>query len=51
MQSSVVDLVTNVVQDPITAVLVAMGALFIGGASAVLGYLSLGAAIEFVTPH
>jgi len=38
--------VTNVLSDPITLVLVLLGALLVGGASAALGYLSLGAAIE-----
>jgi len=38
--------VTNVLSDPITLVLVLLGALFVGGASAVLGYLSLGAVVE-----
>ena len=40
--------VTNVLSDPVTLVLVLFGALFVGGASAVLGYLSLGAAVEQV---
>jgi hypothetical protein len=38
-------------QSPITAVLVAIGALLIGVSMAVFGYLSLGAAVDFVTPH
>ncbi|WP_276259417.1 hypothetical protein [Haloglomus litoreum] len=38
--------VTNVLSDPITLVLVLLGALFVGGASAVLGLLSLGAVAE-----
>lgn len=38
--------VTNVLSDPITLVLVLFGALFVGGASAALGYLSLGAVVE-----
>ena len=37
--------VTNVLSDPITLVLVLLGALLVGGASAALGYLSLGAEI------
>ena len=38
-------------QSPITAVLVGMGALLIGLSVAVFGYLSLGAAVDLVTPH
>lgn len=38
--------VNNVLSDPITLVLVLFGALFVGGASAALGYLSLGAVAE-----
>lgn len=38
--------VTNVLTDPITLTLVLLGALFVVGSSAVLGYLSLGAAFE-----
>ncbi|PSP98142.1 hypothetical protein BRC89_09310 [Halobacteriales archaeon QS_4_70_19] len=38
--------VTNVLSDPITLVLVLLGALLVGGASAALGYLSLGATVE-----
>jgi hypothetical protein len=38
--------VNNVLSDPITLVLVLFGALFVGGASAALGYLSLGAVVE-----
>lgn len=40
--------VTNVLSDPVTLVLVLFGGAFVGGASAVLGYLSLGAAVEQV---
>jgi hypothetical protein len=38
--------VNNVLSDPITLVLVLLGALFVGGSSAMLGYLSLGAVVE-----
>lgn len=38
--------VTNVLTDPITLVLILFGAVFVGGASAALGYLSLGAVVE-----
>jgi hypothetical protein len=38
--------VTNVLSDPITLVLVLLGGLFVGGASAALGLLSLGAVAE-----
>jgi hypothetical protein len=38
--------VNNVLSDPITLVAVLFGALFVGGASAALGYLSLGAVVE-----
>jgi hypothetical protein len=38
--------VTNVLTDPITLVLILFGALFVGGASAALGYLSIGAVFE-----
>jgi hypothetical protein len=38
--------VTNVLTDPITLVLILFGAVFVGGASAALGYLSIGAVFE-----
>jgi hypothetical protein len=38
--------VTNVLSDPLTLALVLLGGVFVGGASAVLGYLSLGAVVE-----
>lgn len=38
--------VTHILTDPITLVLVLFGGLFVGGASAALGYLSLGAVAE-----
>lgn len=38
--------VTNILSDPITVVLILFGALFVGGASAALGYLSIGAVFE-----
>jgi len=34
--------------DPISAVLILIGAVLVGGASAVFGYLSLGAAVSLV---
>lgn len=51
MQAAIGDLVTNVASGPITIALVAMGALLIGFSMAVFGYLSLGAAVDFITPH
>jgi hypothetical protein len=36
--------------DPIAAVLLLVGLAFLGLASAVMGYLTLGAAVEFVSP-
>lgn len=36
--------------DPISAVLLLAGFGFVGFASAVMGYLTLGAAVDFVTP-
>jgi hypothetical protein len=37
-------------RDPISFILVAMGALLVGGASAAFGVLSLGAVAELLTP-
>lgn len=51
MQASIGELVSNVAAGPITMVLAAMGALLIGVSMAVFGYLSLGAAVDLVTPH
>ena len=50
MQASVVETAGNIVQDPISAVLVGMGALLIGATVAIMGYLSLGAAVELISP-
>lgn len=41
----------NIVADPVSILLVAFGALFVGGASAVFGYLSLRGAIAAMTPE
>lgn len=37
-------------QDPVTAVLFGIGALLVGVSMGALGWLVLGAAVEFVTP-
>ena len=39
-----------VTQDPISAILVALGGLFVFAASAVFGVLTLGAAIDLILP-
>ncbi|WP_158055274.1 hypothetical protein [Halorussus halophilus] len=36
--------------DPISAVLLALGAFFVAASSAVMGYLTLGAALDAVVP-
>ena len=41
----------NIVADPVSIILVALGALFVGGASLVFGYLSLRGAIAAVAPE
>lgn len=51
MQASATETVGNVLGDPIGIVLVAMGALLMGIAMGVFGYLSLGAAVSLVTPN
>jgi hypothetical protein len=45
--AEVVDIVVqNILSDPFNVVLIAMGALLVGGSSLVLGYLSLGAVLS-----
>lgn len=36
--------------DPVSAVLILFGSLFVGGGMLVFAYLSLGAVVDFVTP-
>lgn len=42
--------IVNVVGDPLSIVLVALGGVFIAFAVVVLGYLALGAGLELLTP-
>lgn len=60
MQSLAMELVQSIIDmpgrfidialtDPISAVLILIGAAFVGVSSAVFGYLSLGAALSLVT--
>ncbi len=60
MQSLVTELVQSIIDmpgrfidialtDPISAVLILIGAVLVGAASAAFGYLSLGAALSLVT--
>lgn len=42
---------TVATHDPVSAVLLASGALFVGLASAVFGYLTLGALVDLITPE
>lgn len=51
MQASITEAVGNILGDPISIVLVAMGALLVGFAMTVFGYLSLGAVVSLVTPN
>jgi type IV secretory pathway VirB2 component (pilin) len=44
------NLVTHFTGDPLALVMALLGALFVGGASAVFGYLSLGAALDLIMP-
>ena len=59
MQSLLTELVQSIIDmpgqfieialfDPLSAILILIGALFVGAASAVFGYLSLGAAVSLV---
>ena len=59
MQSLLTELVRSIIDmpgqfieialfDPLSAILILIGALFVGAASAVFGYLSLGAAVSLV---
>jgi len=59
MQSLLAELIQSIIEmpgqfidialrDPISALLILVGALFVGLASAVFGYLSLGAAVSLV---
>jgi hypothetical protein len=60
MQSLVTELIQSIIDmpgrfidialtDPISAVLILIGAVLVGAASAAFGYLSLGAALSLVT--
>lgn len=51
MQAPITEVVGNIVQDPLSAILVGIGALLIVVSMAVFGYLSLGAAVSLVTPN
>ncbi|PSP95025.1 hypothetical protein BRC91_03190 [Halobacteriales archaeon QS_4_62_28] len=61
MQSLVMELLDSIVSfpdrfidialsDPLSALLIAFGALFVGASSAVFGYLTLGAAVDLIIP-
>lgn len=43
-------LVSHFASDPLALVMALFGALFVAGASAVFGYLSLGAALDLIMP-
>jgi hypothetical protein len=47
----ITEALTNVVGDPLSVVSLLFGALFVAAASAVLGYLALGAAVDAVVPE
>ena len=61
MQSLVMELLDSIISfpdrfidialsDPLSALLIAFGALFVGASSAVFGYLTLGAAVDLIMP-
>lgn len=44
------DILTTILSDPLSVISILFGALFIGGAMLALGYLSIGAVLDLVTP-
>jgi len=51
MQTLVDNVVSHFTGDPFALVLALLGALFVGGASAAFGYLTLGAVADLLTPN
>jgi hypothetical protein len=47
LPNNFIDIITS---DPLSALLILFGAVFVGGASAVFGALTLGALVDAVTP-